>query len=36
MGTLSLEMSFLAERAVDQPDVVMQVGPQRFLEERGG
>ena len=36
VGTLSLEVSFLAERAVDQPDVVMQVCPKRFLEERSG
>lgn len=36
VSTLSLKVSFLAERAVYQPNVVMQVGPKRLLEERSG
>ena len=33
---LSLKVSFLAERTVNQPNVVMQVGPKRLLEEGSG
>lgn len=36
MGALSLKVSFLAERAVDEPDVVMQVSPEGFLKKGVG